>query len=127
MKLAEKFKDTPVIGKFVSNPKLMELFRFAVAGAAGFVVDYAVYLVIIWIFGDGAYLWGKVLGFTISVFVNYLLCLYYVFEDAKKQSPAQIAVSRFFTCITPVKPMRLHRGSCFPRGQGRPETGKTAG
>lgn len=92
MKLEEKFKDTPVIGKFVSNPKLMELFRFAVAGVAGFIVDYLIYLIVIWIFGDGAYLWGKILGFAISVLVNYVMCLYYVFEDAKKQSPAQIVV-----------------------------------
>ena len=92
MKLEEKFKETPVIGKFVSNPKLMELFRFAVAGVAGFIVDYLIYLVVIWIFGDGAYLWGKILGFAVSVLVNYVMCLYYVFEDAKKQSPAQIVV-----------------------------------
>lgn len=92
MNLIERWKHIPIVHKVITNDKLMELFRFCVAGGAGFVVDYLVYLAVLGIWGEQAYLWGKILGFTISVFVNYLLCLYYVFQGAQKQSPAQIAV-----------------------------------
>ena len=65
-----------------------ELFRFGVNGVVCFVIDCGTMMLLMtytdlpdW-FSIGA-------GFTVSVIVNYLICVVWVFKGAGKQSAAQ--------------------------------------
>jgi len=73
------------IKEFIKSPQFGELFRFGVNGGVCFVVDYAVmtlcYKALEWPE------WLSVgLGFTVSVILNYILCLVWVFKGATKQN-----------------------------------------
>ena len=73
------------IKEFIKSPQFGELFRFGVNGGVCFVVDYAVmtlcYKALKWPE------WLSVgLGFTVSVILNYILCLVWVFKGATKQN-----------------------------------------
>ncbi len=85
-----------------------EIIRFAFAGAAGFAVE----LVLLILLKEKAG-WDTLLAtpvaFTVSVIVNYLLCAFWVFKGARKQSrKSQIA---FF--ITSAMGLALNEGCMF--------------
>lgn len=58
-----------------------EIFRFAVAGGVGFVIDYGCTYAFTSLVGMH-YLLSTALAFTLSVVVNYLMCAYWVFRGA---------------------------------------------
>ena len=73
-----------MIKKLLKNPKLWEIFRFGVNGGVCFLVDAAIMAVLM----DYTPLadWICIgIGFTVSVILNYILCLVWVFKGAGKQ------------------------------------------
>ena len=75
----------------MKQDQLLEIFRFAIVGGASFVVDYALlYFCTEWL--GIHYLYSAAISFTVSVIVNYWLCVVFVFEGAGKQSGRQAAL-----------------------------------
>lgn len=73
-----------MLKKLLKNPKLWEIFRFGVNGGICFVVDAFIMAVLM----DYTPLsdWLCIgIGFTVSVILNYILCLVWVFKGAGKQ------------------------------------------
>ena len=73
------------IKEFIKSPRFGEIFRFGVNGGVCFVVDAAVMWVCMNIFNWSDWL-SIGLGFTVSVILNYILCLVWVFKGATKQT-----------------------------------------
>ena len=73
------------IKQFIKSPKFGEIFRFGVNGGVCFVVDYAVMVLCFKVLSF--YEWLSIgIGFTVSVILNYILCLLWVFKGATKQT-----------------------------------------
>lgn len=71
--------------------RFREIVRFVIVGGGCFLVDYGMLFAFTEFCGI-PYLWSSGLSFTSSVFVNYWLCVTYVFRGAGRQSPRQRAL-----------------------------------
>lgn len=73
-----------MLKKLLKNPKLWEVFRFGVNGGVCFLVD--AFIMSIMMDYTPAPDWLSIgVGFTVSVVLNYILCLVWVFKGAGKQ------------------------------------------
>ena len=70
----------------MKNKRLGEIIRFAVAGAGGFVVEMLTLVLLKEKMGLDT-LVATPIAFLLSVVVNYLLCVLWVFDGAREQSP----------------------------------------
>ena len=68
-----------------------EIVRFCIVGGLSFLVDYGL-LYVCTEYGGINYLYSSALSFTVSVVVNYWLCVRYVFIDVGQQTPRQAVV-----------------------------------
>lgn len=73
--------------KELRNSHLMEMFRFAVNGAVCFVIDWGVMMLLMTFTPIPDWL-SIATGFIVSVIVNYLLCVVWVFKGSQKQTIA---------------------------------------
>ena len=71
MQIVEKYKD-----------KLGEMFRFAINGGVSFLVDYGVMVALVELVRWDPF-WAAAVSFTLSVIVNYLICVWWVFKGQK--------------------------------------------
>lgn len=78
-------------GVFMEKDRLYEIIRFALVGGASFVVDYALLYICTERLGIH-YLYSAAISFTVSVIVNYWLCVVFVFTGAGKQTGRQAAL-----------------------------------
>lgn len=75
----------------MQDNRLFEIIRFAIVGGASFVVDYALlYICTEWL--GIHYLYSAAISFSVSVIVNYWLCVIFVFTGAGKQTGRQAAL-----------------------------------
>lgn len=81
---------TLLLGRWIANQQLRQIWRFAVTGGICFVCDFAV-LVACVEFLDFHYLWAATCGFTLGVVVNFYLSVYWVFS-AQSANKARIFV-----------------------------------
>lgn len=65
-----------------NNKRLREIFRFVVTGGISFIVDYGLFFVLSQVMHIN-YLISTGTSFTVSVVVNYFMCVLWVFEEAK--------------------------------------------
>ena len=65
--------------------RFWEIFRFCIVGGVSFLIDYGLLYALTEFVGIN-YLYSAGLSFTVSVVINYWLCVIYVFKDAQKQS-----------------------------------------
>ena len=71
--------------------QFFEIVRFAIVGGASFLVDYALlYICTEWL--GIHYLYSAAISFTVSVIVNYWLCVIFVFTGARKQTGRKAAL-----------------------------------
>ena len=73
------------IKAFFKSDRFAEIFRFGIAGGLGFIVDYGI-LFTFTEFLKINYLISSGISFTVSVIVNYIICIIWVFKDAKKMT-----------------------------------------
>ena len=75
----------------MQDNRLFEIIRFAIVGGASLVVDYALlYICTEWL--GIHYLYSAAISFSVSVIVNYWLCVIFVFTGAGKQTGRQAAL-----------------------------------
>ncbi len=73
------------IKQLIKSPKFWEIFRFGVNGGVCFVVEYVVMILCFKVLS--LYEWLSIgIGYTVSVILNYILCLVWVFKGATKQN-----------------------------------------
>ena len=68
----------------MKKEKLLEIIRFIIAGIAGFAVELATLILLRDKLGLDTLI-ATPIAFTLSVIVNYLLCVLWVFKGAKQQ------------------------------------------
>lgn len=64
----------------------IQLFKFSIVGAVCFVVDFAV-LYVLKEFAGVHVLLSAAISFTVSVILNYILSIYFVFDVDRKKNP----------------------------------------
>ena len=67
------------------SKRISEVLRFAVAGVAGFVVELLVLILLKEKLGLDTLI-ATPIAFLLSVIVNYLICVFWVFDGARDQS-----------------------------------------
>ncbi len=74
------------IAAFVKSPRFWEIFRFGVNGGVCFVVDWSTMMLLdTFVFSEKLHWLSIAIGFTVSVILNYILCVLWVFKGAGKQ------------------------------------------
>ena len=79
------------IKKILDKEQIMEIIRFVITGGISFVVDYGVFFVLDKVLQIN-YLVSTGISFTLSVIVNYLLCIMWVFNKADKNNKKTLFV-----------------------------------
>ena len=72
-------------GKNMKKQRLGEVIRFLIAGGAGFAVELAALILLKEKLGLDT-LVATPIAFILSVIVNYLICVFWVFDGAREQS-----------------------------------------
>ena len=70
--------------------RLWELFKFCVAGGVGFLVEFSLFYLLATLWGVH-YLIANAIAFTLSVVINYLICAFWVFPGANRESKLAMA------------------------------------
>ena len=69
----------------MTRERFLEIIRFCFVGGVSFLLDYAI-LFALTEFAGVYYLYSSAISFSVTVVINYWLCVIYVFKDARKQS-----------------------------------------
>ena len=77
------------IKELKNNKRFMEVFRFLITGGLSFVVDYGI-LIGLTTGLSVNYLISSAISFTVSVIVNYYLCVLWVFDGADKSNDKKV-------------------------------------
>ncbi|MGL6292667.1 GtrA family protein [Eubacterium aggregans] len=80
--------------RFIKSELFKEIFRFGITGGLSFVVDYAL-LFLLTEFGGLNCLLSSGISFTVSVVVNYFLCVLWVFEGVQEKQKSTKSVVLF--------------------------------
>ena len=73
------------MNKFSLKERFWEMFKFGVNGGVCFLIDYFIMIALTeWV--HIPVLISTAISFTISVIVNYLICVIWVFKGAKEQT-----------------------------------------
>lgn len=75
----------------MSRDRFYEIIRFCIVGGLSFLVDYGLlYICTDWI--GIYYFYSSAISFTVSVVLNYWLCVVFVFVGARKQNRKQATI-----------------------------------
>ncbi len=75
----------------MKSERLMEIVRFCLVGGSCFLMDYGL-LYVLTEYGGINYWYSSGISFTVTVLINYWLCVVYVFHGARHQTKKQAAV-----------------------------------
>lgn len=65
--------------------RFKEMFKFAIAGGLSFLIDFGILVFLVELFSVNELLAAGI-SFTISVIVNYIICIAWVFDAADKKN-----------------------------------------
>lgn len=74
-----------ITNELMNNKLFRQIFRFGIVGGLAFIIDYAVLIICKEFFGISVLL-SAAIAFTISVVVNYILSVVWVFDVDKDKS-----------------------------------------
>ena len=74
-----------MIHRFVKKQRVYEFIRFGITGGVSFIVDYSI-LVLLTDGFDIFYLVSSGISFSVSVVINYIICVKWVFKESKGRS-----------------------------------------
>lgn len=74
-----------ITNELMNNKLFRQIFRFGIVGGLAFIIDYAVLIICKEFFGISVLL-SAAIAFTISVIVNYILSVVWVFDVDKNKS-----------------------------------------
>ena len=75
----------------MNRVRFAEILRFCVVGGLSFLVDYGL-LYVCTEYAGIRYLYSSAISFSVSVVVNYWLCVQFVFTGAARQTAQQAAL-----------------------------------
>lgn len=76
---------------FLKSDRFAEIFRFGITGGVSFLVDYGILFSLTEFFGVN-YLLSSGISFTVSVIVNYFMCILWVFKGVKQNDTKSVAL-----------------------------------
>lgn len=79
------------IKAFLKSDRFAEIFRFGITGGVSFLVDYGILFVLTEFWGIN-YLISSGISFTVSVILNYLMCILWVFKGVKQNDTKSIVL-----------------------------------
>ncbi len=80
------------VRNYLTRETLLELFRFFIAGMSGLIVQFALYALLMRVLTfQSGYLVASAIAFVVSVTVNYIICVKWVFT-VKNQTGAKMAL-----------------------------------
>ena len=68
---------------------IIQMIKFGGVGAFCYVIDFALLYLLTKLFGDSLYLLFAGISFTVSMIINYILCVKFVFDVNDKHSKGQ--------------------------------------
>jgi putative flippase GtrA len=72
----------------MEKSRVLEIGRFVLVGGISFLIDWGLLFICTeWL--HIYYLYSSAISFTVSVLVNYFLCVVYVFSNSRKQTGKQ--------------------------------------
>ncbi|MGM9518514.1 MAG: GtrA family protein [Acidaminococcus sp.] len=72
----------------MEKSRVLEIGRFVLVGGISFLIDWGLLFICTeWL--HIYYLYSSAISFTVSVLVNYFLCVVYVFSNSRKQTGEQ--------------------------------------
>ena len=74
-----------MLKKLIKSERFIEFLRFSVNGAVCFLIDWSVMMLLMRFTGLPDWL-SIAAGFLVSVVVNYLICIFWVFGGTKNQT-----------------------------------------
>lgn len=74
-----------MLKKLIKSERFIEFLRFSVNGAVCFLIDWSVMMLLMRFTGLPDWL-SIAAGFLVSVVVNYLICIFWVFDGTKNQT-----------------------------------------
>lgn len=83
---------------FLRSRQMKQILRFAVTGGLAFVIDFGLLLILTELVGLD-YLYSATISFIVSVWVNYILSMMWVFTPSKKQK-SLVRIIMFFVLST---------------------------
>lgn len=88
LSLAKLWRERNTAGTLAA--RLWELFKFCVAGGIGFIIEFGLFYLLanLW---NVHYLIANAIAFTLSVILNYLVCAFWVFPGANRESKLAMA------------------------------------
>ena len=85
--------------KKIFEIKIMkQIIRFGIVGIIAFIIDYAL-LYILTEFMGIHYLISSTISFIVSLIINYILSIYWVFDVKRKQTIKEVSIFVFLSII----------------------------
>ena len=79
------------IKAFLKSDRFAEIFRFGITGGVSFLVDYGILFALTEFFGVN-YLVSSGISFTVSVIVNYFMCILWVVKGVKQNDTKSVVL-----------------------------------
>ena len=75
----------------LTKARMFEIIKFGFTGGVCFLIDYGIMVLLTDVFGVH-YLVSSGISFTVSVVINYMMCVQWVFKSDKKQSRKAVLI-----------------------------------
>ena len=101
--------------KLKDNTKkiLLQIFKFAIVGGIAFIIDYVTLIICKEVFHLNTLI-SAAIAFTVSVIVNYILSIKWVFDVQKKQTAKEVIIFIVLSVIgLGINELIIYSGECI--------------